>query len=278
MATEHRTRNSTYYKITITDYENKREITVKTKETYYGSMDRLSAVHGIFSKQLISINNIKLNQAEMTSIIPVLIIAVLFGPPIINPYKVEKYIENEAYNDEYLDYDEKQKLENNKDLLSLNEIGKYETIDISKKGEFNNILVELDKLYLGEKSSKLYLSITNNTSKGMVLNIDYNTIVKSEDGKNSNILLPGIKYDIEMDILKEYDKNLYDKVVVSLEYTLSDTILNEYLDFTNYNHYPLNVVDEECEITVNLNDKGSNISFNSYDQFYNKEEVFAIFQ
>lgn len=283
---EHRTRSTTYYKITITDYENKKEINVKTKEAYYiESMDRLSVVHGVFSKQLISINNIKLNQAQLTSLIPVLIPVVLFGTPLINQYRMEKYIENEIYkesntnyNEEYLDFDEKQKLENDKELLSLSDIGKYETIDISKEAEFNDILVELDKLYLGKKSSKLYLSITNNTSKGMVLNIDYNTIVTSEEGKNSNILLPGIRYDIEMDILKEYDKKLYDKMVVSLEYTLSDTILNEYLDFTNYNHYPLNVVDEECEITVNLNDKDTNINFNTYDQFYNKEEEFVIFQ
>lgn len=276
---EQRTRNHTYYKVVVTDYTNKREIKVKLKEDYYiGYMDNLSVVHGVLSKQAVSINNIKINKYQIGNIIPLLIFIIIFVISTINNYTYKDNIESMYYKDSYLDYEERQKLENDKELLELNQLGKYKTIDISKEQEFNDVIISFDKLYLGKKASKIYFSITNNTDKGMVINVDYNTIIKDDEGKNSNILLPGKKYDLEMDILQEYNKKSYNTLLVNLEYTLSETILNEYLDFTYYNHYPLNVIDNDCMTYINLETNEVDMNFNNYNEFYTKNSEIVKFK
>lgn len=276
---EHRKRHNTYYDVVVTDYTNKREIKVKLKEDYYiGYMDNLSVVHGVLSKQVVSINNIKVDKYQIGNIIPLLILIIAFVIPTINNYTYKDNIESMYYKDSYLDYEERQKLGNDKELLTLDKLGKYKTIDLSKEEEFNDVIISFDKLYLGKKASKIYFSITNNTDKGMVINVDYNTIIKDDKGKNSNILLPGKKYDLEMDILQEYNKKYYKTLLVNLEYTLSETILNEYLDFTNYNHYPLNVIDNDCMTYINLETNEVEMNFNNYDEFYTKNSEIVKFK
>lgn len=188
---EHRTKHNTYYKVVVTDYTNKREIKVKLKEDYYiGYMDNLSVVHGVLSKKAVSINNIKVDKYQIGNIIPLLILITAFVIPTINNYTYKDNIESiylYENEDSYLDYDERQKLENDKELLDLDKLGKYKAIDLSKEQEFNDVIISFDKLYLGKKASKIYFSITNNTDKGMVINVDYNTIIKDDKDKNSNI-------------------------------------------------------------------------------------------
>lgn len=41
-------------------------------------MDNLSVVHGVLSKQVVSINNIKVNKYQIGNIIPLLILIVAF--------------------------------------------------------------------------------------------------------------------------------------------------------------------------------------------------------
>ena len=67
-------------------------------------------------------------------------------------------------------------------------------------------------------------------------------------------------------------------MLVNLEYTLSETILNEYLDFTNYNHYPLNVIDNDCMTYINLETNEVEMNFNNYDEFYTKNSEIVKFK
>lgn len=282
---EHK-RNAIYYHAVITDYNTKREIKVRLRESYYiEHMDRLTVVHGVLSKQLVSINNIKLGQLERGNVFPILFLVIIFVIPTISNYTgssiedLNSKLYNNLYKDEeYIDFDERQKLENDRDLLSLDEIGKYEIIDLSKEQEFNDVVISFDKLYLGKKASKIYFSIANNTDKGMVINVNYNTIITGEEGKNSNILLPGKKYNLEMDILEEYNKKDFKTLLVNLEYTLSDTILNEYLDFSYYYHYPLNVIDNDCMTYINLESNEVDMNFNDYNEFYTKNNEVVKFK
>ncbi|MEW9080284.1 hypothetical protein [Terrisporobacter glycolicus] len=57
---ERRTRsNISYYKVVITDYTNKREVKVKIdSNSFMSEGDSLEVVHGVFSKQLVSINSV----------------------------------------------------------------------------------------------------------------------------------------------------------------------------------------------------------------------------
>ena len=90
-----------------------------------------------------------------------MILIVAFVIPTINNYTYKDNIESMYYEDSYLDYDERQKLENDKELLTLDKLGKYKTIDLSKEEEFNDVIISFDKLYLGKKASKIYFSIIN---------------------------------------------------------------------------------------------------------------------
>ena len=73
-------------------------------------------------------------------------------------------------------------------------------------------------------------------------------------------------------------KNTYKTLLVNLEYTLSETILNEYLDFTYYNHYPLNVIDNDCMTYINLETNEVEMNFNNYDEFYTKNSEIVKFK
>ncbi|HBI91837.1 MAG TPA: hypothetical protein DDY58_05060 [Terrisporobacter glycolicus] len=55
---EHRTRsNRSYYKVVITDYTNKREVKVRIdSDSFISKGESLEVTHGVFSKQLVSIN------------------------------------------------------------------------------------------------------------------------------------------------------------------------------------------------------------------------------
>ena len=59
---------------------------------------------------------------------------------------------------------------------------------------------------------------------------------------------------------------------------MSETILNEYLDFTNYNHYPLNVIDNDCMTYINLETNEVEMNFNNYDEFYTKNSEIVKFK
>lgn len=127
---------------------------------------------------------------------------------------------------------------------------------------------------LGKIGSKICFDVTNNSDKGMVINIDYNTHVKDKvSGENSNILLPKREYYIEMDNLEPYyNSTRGNNLDINLEYTLSETIIfdNEFRDYSYYNYYPLNVVDNNCNININLKNGEVSVKFEEYDQFYNK--------
>lgn len=268
---EDRKKNSVFYRVVVTDYKNKKEICLKLNETYcIDSMDNISVVHGVFSKQCISINNIKQNESNAGNFVIFLIPLLLFGGFNIKNEPVEP-IQHEQYQDATI-------IEHKGEPIPLDKLGKYKVIDISSEKNYKGVDIELDKLYLGKKGSKLLFSVINNSDKGMVLNLDYNTFIRSDQGQNSNILLPGVKYDLEMDILQKYNKKSAKELVVNLEYTLSETILFEYLDYTNNNFYPLNVVDSNCEIVVDLVKEDFKINFSDYDQFYKKQEDIVKFQ
>ncbi len=218
-------------------------------------------------EKCISTKNIKSNKRKLGRLIIFFTPLILFIGFSIN-HQFSKH-------DAYQDYST---IENKVEALSLDELGKYKVIDISNKKNHKGVNIELDKLYLGKKGSKLFFSVTNNSDKGMVLNLNYNTFIKSAEGENSNILLPGVKYDLEMDILQKYDKVSHKELDVTLEYTLSETILYEYSDYANNNFYPLNVVDNSCEVTVDLVKEGSTMNFSDYDQFYKKQEEIVKFK
>lgn len=272
---EQSTRTRRYYNIIVTDYKNKREIKVKIDSSFYiKEGDYLSVVHGIFSKRLISINSINFDRGNIGAIISPLIVISFFVAPnahymganLLN--KVNYALKNEPV----LDFDERQKLENPKEILTLNEDFYDKVITINKEKNFNDISININKLYLGKNNSKVLFIITNNTSRGMVLNVDYYAHIKDDEGENSNILLPGKTYNIELDIYEKYNKREHKRLLLNLEYTLSETILNEYLDFNYYYYYPLNVIDNDCMIYINLEDGNAEMNFNEYNEFYTKSE------
>ena len=247
-------------------------------------MDRLTIVHGIFTKQFVSINNLHIKESSGFNAVFTLIILCIFLFPkvttkIMDSYNKDNqyYTNNSQYNydleSEELSFMDKQKIENDKELLRIDDLGKYKEIYMGMHYVSDeDIEIITDKIYIGENASKLYFHIINNSDKGMVINIDYNTIVRHNGEKQTNILLPNEEYYIEMDILKPYDKKEYKELIVILEYTLSETIFREYKDHTSYFHYPLNVVDKNCLFKINLESFLSEVVFNEYDQFYNKEE------
>ena len=270
--TEHRSKGSyRTYDIVVTDYENKTEMKFNIKEQFsISEMDRLEVVYGIFSKRCIMINNVSNTQKKsIKSTYLSLFVFVVIMISILGKFYIKDTNEYTNYN-KVDTYEEKQKQENTITKLPLD--GEYydKVIDLSKEESFNDVTINLDKLYLGKENSKICFNITNNTDRGMVINVDYYAHIRGDDGQSSNILLPGKTYNIELDILQEYNKKVDKKFLLNLEYTLSETILNEYMDFTYYNHYPLNVIDNDCMIYINLETKEVEMNFNEYNEFYTK--------
>lgn len=263
------------YDIIVTDYDNKREVHVKTRENYnIKEMDYLEVVHGIFTKESVAINSIKINEKNSGHVIAILIPVLIFGLPAISNIlsKIKVPIVEDNYYNENMDYEEQQKLENTNELISKDDGDFFKVIKLNKEEAFNDVTITLYDLYLGKNTSKICFDIINNTDLGMVINVDYNTHIRENGVKNSNILLPGKTYNIEMDILQDYKKFKHRQLLINLEYTLSETILNEYLDFNDYMHYPLNVIDNDCMMYINLKNESVEMNFNEYEQFYTKND------
>lgn len=67
---EHRTNHKIYYIVIVTDYINKREIRIKIDSNLFVNKgDNISVVHGIFSKQVVSMNLIKIARTEIVEIV-----------------------------------------------------------------------------------------------------------------------------------------------------------------------------------------------------------------
>ncbi|MFQ9309091.1 MAG: hypothetical protein ACLR2K_04105 [Paraclostridium sordellii] len=67
---EHRTKHKIYYIVIVTDYINKREIRIKIDSNLFVNKgDNISVVHGIFSKQVVSMNLIKISRTEIGEIV-----------------------------------------------------------------------------------------------------------------------------------------------------------------------------------------------------------------
>ena len=59
-----------YYIVIVTDYINKREIRIKIDSNLFVNKgDNISVVHGIFSKQVVSMNLIKISRTEIGEIV-----------------------------------------------------------------------------------------------------------------------------------------------------------------------------------------------------------------
>ncbi|MGL5753627.1 MAG: hypothetical protein ACRCXT_23990, partial [Paraclostridium sp.] len=222
----------------------------------------------------VAINSIKINEKNSGHVIAILIPVLIFGLPAISNIlsKIKVPIVEDNYYNENMDYEEQQKLENTNELISKDDGDFFKVIKLNKEEAFNDVTITLYDLYLGKNTSKICFDIINNTDLGMVINVDYNTHIRENGVKNSNILLPGKTYNIEMDILQDYKKFKHRQLLINLEYTLSETILNEYLDFNDYMHYPLNVIDNDCMMYINLKNESVEMNFNEYEQFYTKND------
>ena len=127
--------------------------------------------------------------------------------------------------------------------------------------------IKIEKLYLGKNNSKLQFEMENKSDVPLVLNVPYEThIFDTNNNKNSNILMPGESYYIEMDIFQKYED--FKTLNVKLEYTLSHYVFQEYGDFFYYLYYPLNVVDCSSNITLDLQNGKCNIDISEYGEFY----------
>lgn len=277
-------RSKNYYNIVVTDYNKKQEIEFKIHENYsIQEMDNLNLVHGILTKKVLFMNNINVNKVNTGNILYYLVFMfILIYPNIdyINYYLTGNFKESQ-YIEETLSYDDEQKKNNIIEKLPEDEAQYTKIINVNKEASFNNVTINVKKILLGKIGSKVCFDIINNSDKGMVLNVDYKTHIKDkESGENSNILLPKKEYSIEMDILEPYNKEKVKIVEINLEYTLSETIKfdNEYMDYSYYRYYLLNVVDNNCNISINLKNGDTNIKFDEYDQFYNKTDEIVTFK
>lgn len=67
---EDRTRNRTYYIAVVTDYITKREVKIKIDSNLFiKEGDNVSVVHGVFSKQVISMNLVKICRTEIGEVV-----------------------------------------------------------------------------------------------------------------------------------------------------------------------------------------------------------------
>ena len=79
--------------------------------------------------------------------------------------------------------------------------------------------IKIEKLYLGKNNSKLQFEMENKSDVPLVLNVPYEThIFDTNNNKNSNILMPGESYYIEMDIFQKYED--FKTLNVKLEYIM----------------------------------------------------------
>lgn len=271
-----------YYNIIVTDYKNKREMKISTKEdNNIKEMDNLAIVHSMFTKKLVSINLIPEKQKLRTN-------TILYACVVLCSFCLTLDIFNKPYYQEEVTAtqetktDELYQLENVEERLSKNIDNYKKIIVIDKEQSFKDVTIKVEKLYLGNKGSKLEFKIKNSSDKGLVLNVSYNTHIDSEnDGKNSNILLPGEEYKCEMDFNDKYSRNMK-RLTIDLEYTLSEHIIfgQGYRDYSYYNYYPLNVIDNDCLIDIDLKNEKVDLSFNEYDQFYNvsKDDIVKFYE
>lgn len=111
----------------------------------------------------------------------------------------------------------------------------------------------------------------NKSDVPLVLNVPYEThIFDKDNNQNSNILMPGEEYYIEMDIFEKYNNLRY--LNIKLEYTLSHYVNQEYGDFFYYLYYPLNVVDSNSNVNIDLINNTCQVDFSEYGEFYNISE------
>ena len=271
-----------YYDIILTDYTNKREIKIISDVNYgFSEMDNIMAIHGIFSKDTISINLIPIHKVNKKTILINLIIKLgvmsFLSYICFDTYKnYLEYKEYKNYNTYYEEYNyeeddpflQEQRKNNTVQPILKDENNYEKIITIDEEGSSENTDIKIQKLYLGKNQSKLEFKMKNKTDTALVLNIPYEThVYDKNNNKNSNILLPNEEYTLEMDINKS-SKN-YKLLHVKLEYTLSPYVMHEYGDYFDYFYYPLNVVDCYDDISIDLDSGICNIQINEYGQFYN---------
>ena len=268
----------TYYVLTLTDFNNKREIKVISDESCgLSELDTMEVVHGIFSKTPITVNMIPVKRVDnkkilFTFITRLAVVALIFciGYLLLNDYEEysNSYTFNEDYNYEEDDpYLNEQKENNIVEILPKDEKYYEKIININEEKSSDNVNIKIEKLYLGKKSSKLQFQMENRSDVPLVLNVPYEThIFDTNNNKNSNILMQVESYYIEMDILNEYKD--FKTLNIKLEYTLSHYVFQEYGDFFYYLYYPLNVVDCSSNISLDLQSGKCSIDINEYGEFY----------
>lgn len=283
-------RKIVYYELTLTDFNNKREIQFISEESCgLSELDTMEVVHGIFSKSPITVNMIPVRRINNKKILfsfitRFAVVALIFyrGYILLKDYEdYEDYSSSYTFNEDY-NYEEddpylnEQKENNIVEILPKDEKYYEKIININEEKSSENVNIKIKKLYLGKKNSKLQFKMENKSDVPLVLNVPYEThIFDTNNNKNSNILMPGESYYIEMDIFQEY-KN-FKTLNVKLEYTLSHYVFQEYGDFFYYLYYPLNVVDSSSNITLDLQNSKCNIDISEYGQFYGVSQNIAQF-
>ena len=284
---ENKIRNSINYIIHVTDYKRKRELSIKMKETY--GIDDLDAVivsHGVITKNVITVNGIYEKINPKLTIIYYIITCSMFGSIVLTHLEeLQSDISND--NDKnYINYEKN--ISTIRERLPIDEKKYKKVININKEEVYDDptiekgiedIYIKVEKLYLNKKGSKITFKIKNNTDKGLVLNTS--DIIKVYDkygNGNSNILLPGEEYKCELDFFEKWKRNKASNFILDLEYTLSETVLNEYQDFSESNHYPLNVIENHCLIDVDLKNGDASIMIEGYDQYYKISNEVAKFK
>lgn len=272
------TRTRTYYELTLTDFNHKREIQIISEESCgLSEMDTMEVVHGIFSKSPITVNMIPvriINNKKIlfTFVTRFAVVALIFyrGYTLVKDYEEysNSYTFNEDYNYEEDDpYLNEQKENNIVEILPKDEKYYEKVININEEKSSDNVNIKIEKLYLGKDNSKLQFEMKNKSDVPLVLNIPYEThIFDTNNNKNSNILMPGESYYIEMDIFQKHKD--FKTLNIKLEYTLSHYVFQEYGDFFYYMYYPLNVVDCSSNITLDLQNGKCDMDISEYGEFY----------
>lgn len=272
------TRKRIYYELTLTDFNHKREIKIISEDSCgLSEMDTMEVVHGIFSKSPITVNMISARRINNKKILfsfitRFAVVALIFyrGYILVKDYAEynSSYVFNEDYNYEEDDpYLNDQKENNIVETLPKDEKYYEKVININEEKSSDNVNIKIEKLYLDKNNSKLQFEMENKSDVPLVLNVPYEThIFDTNNNKNSNILMPGESYYIEMDIFQKYED--FKTLNVKLEYTLSHYVFQEYGDFFYYLYYPLNVVDCSSNITLDLQNGKCNIDISEYGEFY----------
>lgn len=267
-----------YYILTLTDFDHKREIEILSDEGCgLSEMDTMEVVHGIFSKNPISVNMMPTrridNKKIMFSFVTGFAVAAFIlykGHALIKDFEGynSSYTINEDYNYEEDDpYLNKQKKNDIVEILPKDEGYYNKIININKEKSSENVNIKIEKLYLGGNSSKLQFQMKNKSEVPLVLNVPYEThIFDKDNNKSSNILMPGENYYIEMDIFQQY--KYFKTLNIKLEYTLSHYVFQEYADYFYYMYYQLNVVDCNSNISLGLENNKCNINISEYGEFY----------